>query len=131
MSATLPEAARAWLDDRPFVTLATVLPDGQPHLSVVWAARDGDDLLFSTVVGRRKEVNLRRDPRASALCVAPTSPYNYLEVRGRCTLTTQGARELIDSLAQRYTGQSPFGGDGPDDVRVIVRLTPTKVVFRG
>ncbi|MFJ5730870.1 pyridoxamine 5'-phosphate oxidase family protein [Streptomyces paradoxus] len=44
--------------------LATVNPDGSPQTSVVWVARDGDDLLLSSAAGRRKVTNVERDARA-------------------------------------------------------------------
>ncbi len=40
------------------MTVATIDPDGKPQLSVVWAKHDGDDVLFSTIKGRRKYANL-------------------------------------------------------------------------
>lgn len=132
MAKTLPDQAKAWLDAPEFVTFATLEPDDQPQLSVVWARRDGDDLLFSTVKGRRKHRNLERNPRATALLYPTENPYSYLEVRGSATMTEAGGRELIDELYEKYQGApGPYPGDGPDDVRVVVRLTPEHVVFRG
>ena len=130
MSTPLPELARSLLDQKSFATIATTNPDGQPQLSVVWAARDGDDVLVSTVRGRLKTRNLERDPRATVLLINPVNPYSYVEIRGAVTLTEQGGRELIDDLHEKYVGTRPYPNDGPDDVRVIVRLTATKVVVR-
>ena len=119
----------AILDAPEFATLATIQPDGQPHLSVVWVARDGDDLLISTVAGRRKHLNLVRDPRATVLVYPKANPYSYVEVRGTVTLTEEGGRALIDRLNVEYTGGDRYtGDDGSENVRVVVRLTPTKVV---
>jgi PPOX class probable F420-dependent enzyme len=131
VAQSLPAAAKRWLDEREFVTLATIEPDGQPQLSVVWVARDGDELLFSTVHGRRKHRNLERDPRASVLVFPRDDPYSYLEVRGPVTMTTEAGRDLIDALSEKYEGKRPYVGDGPDAVRVVIRLTPQHVVFRG
>ncbi len=130
MSTTLPDAAKPWLDGKEFVTLATVEPDGQPQLSVVWVARDGDDLLFSTVKGRRKQRNLDRNPRATALVYPAADPYAYLEVRGVVTMSDAGGRELIDDLNEKYRGSRPYRGDRPDAVRLVIRLRPDRVVFR-
>ncbi len=127
----IPEVARKWFDDRLFVTLATVEPDGRPHLSVLWTKLDGDDVLMSTVKGRRKHQNLERDPRATVLATDPGNPYSYLEVRGTVEMTEEGGRELIDSFAETYRGERPYPFDGPDDVRVVLRLRPEKVVFHG
>lgn len=130
MSATLPELAKAWLTAKEFVTLATVEPDGRPQLSVVWLTADGDDVLMSTLKGRRKHRNLERDPRATVLLYPKDNPYSYLEVRGSVTMIEDGARELIDELHEKYHGSRPYPYDGPDDVRVVIRLTPEHVVFR-
>ena len=35
----IPEVAKAWIDDHEFATIATLMPDGRPHLSVVWIAQ--------------------------------------------------------------------------------------------
>lgn len=130
--AELPEAARDWIDGHEFATIATILPDGRPHLSVVWVARDGDDLLVSTVKGRRKHLNLERDPRATVLIYPRTAPYRYVEVRGTVTMTEEGGRELIDRLNAAYNGTERYvGDDGTDHVRVVVRITPDKVFLRG
>jgi PPOX class probable F420-dependent enzyme len=125
---TLPEAAKALFDAAEFVTLATVQPDGQPQLSVVWVERDGDDLLMSTTTNRQKHRNLEGDPRATVLLYPKDNPYSYVEVRGSVSMTEQGGRELIDRLNQKYMGTPRYTwDDGTDNVRVVVRLSPTKV----
>ncbi len=127
LTAQLSEKARALLDARSFAVLSTVQPDGSPQSSVIWVKRDGDDLLFSTFEGRRKHLNLLRDPRVSVVVNPPQAPYTYLEIRGSATVTTEGGRELIDELANKYTGKDNTRG-GPETVWVVVRVTPSKVV---
>ncbi|MEU4112887.1 PPOX class F420-dependent oxidoreductase [Kitasatospora sp. NPDC028055] len=128
MTSQLSDRAKALIDGKSFAVVSTIQPDGSPQSSVVWVKRDGDDILFSTVEGRRKHLNLVKDPRASILINPPESPYEYLEARGSVTLTTEGGRELINELGFKYRGEQEYGFDGPDDVRVVVRLTPRKVV---
>ncbi|MFE7188822.1 PPOX class F420-dependent oxidoreductase [Kitasatospora sp. NPDC057541] len=128
MSAQLSDQAKALLDTKSFAVVSTIQPDGSPQSSVVWVKRDGEDILFSTVEGRRKHLNLVKDPRVSLLVNPPENPYTYLEVRGEVTLTREGGRELIDELAKKYQGLDTYGYDGPDDVRVVVRISPRKVV---
>lgn len=127
----IPDSARQILDRPEFAVLSTLEPDGQPQSSVVWFERDGDDLLMSTVQGRRKHRNLERDPRATVLVYPKDNPYSYVELRGSVAMTEEGGRELIDRLCGAYTGADRYTGDGPDDVRVVVRLTPSKVVALG
>jgi PPOX class probable F420-dependent enzyme len=131
MSEHLPTQAKAWIDAHEFATIATIQPDGQPQLSVVWIARDGDDLLVSTVKGRRKHLNLERDPRVTVLVYPRNSPYTYVEIRGTATMSEEGGRELIDRLNAAYTGGERYtGDDGTDNERVVVRITAERVVLR-
>jgi PPOX class probable F420-dependent enzyme len=126
----LSDEARAVVDDKNFAYVSTVQPDGSPQASLVWIARDGDDLLFSTLRGRRKERNLARDPRIAVLVHPADDPYVYLEVRGRVEVTERGGRELINVLANKYTGAAEFQERRPDAVRVVVRVKADKVVWR-
>jgi PPOX class probable F420-dependent enzyme len=127
--ATLNDKARALLEARNFATVATVEPDGQPQLSPVWITHDGDDVLFSTTVGRRKYLNIERNNRVTVCVFDQEDPYTYVEIRGTATMTEVGGRELIDAFAKKYRGLDVYPWDGPDVVRVVVRVTPTKAVM--
>ena len=51
-------------------------------------------------------------------------------MRGTVTLTEEDGRERIDALALKYRGWERYpADDGTDNVRVVVRITPEKVVF--
>ncbi|MFG2501658.1 PPOX class F420-dependent oxidoreductase [Streptomyces sp. NPDC048441] len=133
MAAELSDKLKSLLDTPVFISVATIQPDGSPQVSPVWVKRDGDELLFSTTVGRRKEQNLRRDPRVTVLLQPFDEPYSYAEIRGEATMTTEGGQELIDELALKYTGKkyAEFNPGSADDApRVVVRVTARKVVGR-
>ncbi|GAA1681980.1 PPOX class F420-dependent oxidoreductase [Fodinicola feengrottensis] len=120
------DTVRALVDGKNYPVLSTVNPDGGPQSSVMWIGRDGDDLLFCTVAGRRKERNLRRDPRVSITVFDLADPLNYAEIRGTATMTTEDALKLDDELSWKYDGK-PKDPDPAGFVRVVVRVTPTKV----
>ena len=126
----MSEEAKQLLDEPEYAVLATTEPDGQPQLSVVWVAREHNDVLVSTVRGRRKEQNLRRDPRATILVYPADDPQEYVEVRGEATVEDDPTGSLIQALSQKYTGQPFTGDDGTDNQRVVVRLRPRHVVHR-
>ncbi|WP_328377651.1 PPOX class F420-dependent oxidoreductase [Streptomyces sp. NBC_01020] len=133
MSAVLSDKLKELLDSPVFVNIATIQPDGSPQVSPVWVKRDGDDVLISTTVDRRKEKNLRRDPRVTVLVQPADAPYSYAEIRGTATLTTDGGQDLIDELSLKYQGKpyAEFNPDSANDApRVVVRITPRKVVGR-
>ena len=126
----LNDKAKALLDKpKQFATISTIEPDGRPQSSVVWYVRDGDDVLVSTVADRRKHKNMVRDPRVTLLVYDAENPYEYVEIRGRVQMTTEGGRELIDDLARAYMGADRYTmDDGTDNVRVVCRIVPEKVV---
>jgi PPOX class probable F420-dependent enzyme len=134
VSVALSDNLKQVLDGQVFVTVATVQPDGAPQASPVWVKRDGDELLFCTTAERVKARNLKRDARVSVVVIDPAAPYNYAQVYGTASVTTEGGRELIDELSVKYTGKDYdtfSGGHGGDGTRVVVRVTPEKVSGQG
>ena len=125
MSIPFSDATLALLDGRNYAVLATVNPDGSPQTSVMWVGRDGNDLLFSTVEGRVKHRNMRRDPRVSVTVIDSSDPERYAELRGRVSMTADVGRRLDTQLSWKYDGQDP-GEDRPGAVRVVVRMVVEK-----
>ncbi|MEU7003499.1 PPOX class F420-dependent oxidoreductase [Nonomuraea sp. NPDC046570] len=126
--AELGEGVRKLFDDPNYATVTSLNTDGSPQSTVVWVRTDGDDVLFSTVKGRRKSRNFERDPRTSILVIDPDNPYRYAEVRGTVVLEDDPSGALIQELAHKYTGQ-PWA-DQPGTERLIVRIRPEKVTLR-
>jgi PPOX class probable F420-dependent enzyme len=126
MPEALPETAKRLLDANTFAVIGTVNPNGAPQSSVVWIKRDGDDVLFSTIRGRRKTLNLEREPRVSICLYDPADPYVYVEIRGEVSMTEEGGPELINELSLRYSGEE-FHAEPPENVRVVCRVTPQRV----
>ena len=114
------------LRDPNFAVVSTVRRDGTPQTSVVWIDWDGEHAVFNTVVGRVKERNLSRDPRVAVCVWDREDPYRYVAVEGVAELSTAGARDHVQSLARKYMGDEPFDVP-PDQTRVIVRVTPSRV----
>jgi PPOX class probable F420-dependent enzyme len=126
--AALCDQIRAVIDAPEFVTLATLGPDGRARLTVVWAKTDGDDILVSTTTDTVKYRDIQRDPRVSLLAYPKQQPYTYVTIHGAASATTTGGGELIQDLSQRYTG-GPYTFDGPDKVRVVIRIAPATAVY--
>lgn len=117
------------LFERPTIAhFATLLPDGRPHVTPVWVGYDADAgrLEVNTERGRRKARNVERDPRVGLSMTDPEDPYRRLSVVGEVEeVTTEGAREHIDQLARRYTGEdygAPIGTE-----RLLLRVRPDEV----
>lgn len=126
MSVPLSESVLRLVDGKNYAVMATVNADGSPQTSVVWVGRDGDDLLFSTVAGRVKHRNMMRDPRVSVSVIDWVDPENYVELRGRVSMTPDIGRQVDTQLSWKYDGKDP-AEDRPGAVRVVVRMVVDKV----
>jgi PPOX class probable F420-dependent enzyme len=125
VAISFSDATLKLLDGKNYAVLATVNPDGSPQTSAMWVGRDGDDLLFSTVEGRVKHQNMLRDPRVSVTVLDAGDPENYVELRGRVTMTPDIGRAVDTRLSWKYDGKDP-GPDRPGAVRVVVRMVVGK-----
>jgi PPOX class probable F420-dependent enzyme len=126
MGIPLSDATTRLVDGKNYAVLATVNADGSPQTSVLWVGRDGGDLLFSTVQGRVKYRNMVRDPRVSVSVIDSADPENYVELRGRVSMSPDHGRQLDTQLSWKYNGRDP-DPDRPGAVRVVVRMEVDKV----
>ena len=111
MSKIVPESHIDLLRDekRTLAILATTMPDGSPQATPVWFDMEGDSLCFNTARGRVKDRNLLARPHVAIVIVDPDNPYRYLQIRGSVQdSTTDGAREHIDRLAEKYLGTPSY-----------------------
>jgi PPOX class probable F420-dependent enzyme len=112
--------------------VATVGEAGFPHITPVWADYDGEHVLLNTVHGRRKHRDLLARPEVGIFVQDPRSWARYISIGGRAVdFTTEGAREHIDALANRYLGTPgypfPVLADRP---RTLIRIEPVQVVVQ-
>ncbi|MFC7177118.1 pyridoxamine 5'-phosphate oxidase family protein [Halosegnis marinus] len=132
--AEIPESFHDLFERRTFAHVTTLMPDGGPQTTPVWVDYDEDtgEVLVNTARGRRKEKNIRHDPRVAVSMTDPDDGYRYLSVRGEAELTTEGAVEHIDALARRYMDVEEYPHHGEEDgERVLVRIAPDSVAHSG
>jgi PPOX class probable F420-dependent enzyme len=124
----LPDDLLALLRQPSSCYLATVMPDGSPHLTQTWVDTDGQHVLINSVDGHQKVRNIRRDPRVAVTVADPGQPARYFWIRGKVLdVTTDGAVDHIEKLSQRYLGGPyPWFG-GRDQVRVLLSIEAEKL----
>jgi len=112
--------------------VTTLMPDGSPQLTQTWVDTDGEHILINSVEGYQKVRNAERDPRVAVAVFDPAHPTRYITVRGRVvTMTTDGAAEQIEALAQKYLGGPyPWYG-GRDQTRTTLVVTIEKIHAMG
>jgi PPOX class probable F420-dependent enzyme len=119
---------RKLLREPAFCQLATLMPDGSPQITQVWVETDGEHVLINTFEGSQKEKNVRRDPRVAVNVVDPANAWRLATVRGRVVeVTTEGAIEHIDRLANKYLGQDTYPYHHPDRTRTTIKISPEKI----
>lgn len=129
--ATLNAAAKALLEQPVIANLATIDPDGRPHVTPVWVDLDGDDLVVNTVEGRAKTRNLRGSAAVAISVVDAADPYRVVSLQGVVAdMTTEGADAHIDRLAQKYLGVDSYPMRQPGEQRVKVRIRPERVLMQ-
>jgi PPOX class probable F420-dependent enzyme len=121
----LPDPVTRILAERHLSILATTDPDGQAQTSVIFVIEEGNDLVFSTIKGRRKTTNMQRDPRANLLLHGLES-WTWVTVSGPVTLVDDPDGAFHQVMYDRYMDGAPTPPE-PGAERVIVRLTPQRV----
>lgn len=117
--------------------VATLGPDGAPHLTTVWFAVHEGAILFETYGKSQKVVNLLRDPRIAVLAEDGTT---YATLRG---VSINGRAQIVEANPQRtalmavlvghhFPGQTPEAvmatAERMAEKRVVVRVLPEKVM---
>jgi PPOX class probable F420-dependent enzyme len=126
---TDPEAlAKELLAEPNFGHLGTVNRDGSVQVSPVWVHIEQGRPVFNTAAGRVKWRNIRRDPRVTLEVSDRDDGYRSVEIRGTAHMTTEGAREHINELALKYTGE-PFQDYRDGVERVKVTIVPLRYIF--
>lgn len=109
--------------------LATLMPDGSPHVTPVWVDYDGTYLLINTARGRVKDRNMRQRPQVTLEIVDSDDIYRWISIRGRVIeVTRAGADDHIDRLYQRYLNIDTYPYRTASEERVIFKIKPEHVV---
>lgn len=131
-NTTIPDSHKDLFEKPYYAVVTTVMPDGQPQSTVVWADFDGENVRFNTARGRQKDKNLQENPKVTLVVVNPNDGYNWIEVRGEAEVTEEGGQEHIEKLSWKYMGQKYYGGFNQwskpeDETRLVVTIRATKV----
>ena len=127
----IPSSYLDLFEKKTFAHVATLMPNGMPHVTPVWIDYDADAerVLVNTAKGRQKHVNVQNDPRIGVSITDDEDPYRALSLYGEVDdMTEKNAAEHIDSLEQRYRGHEEYLGDRTN--RVILKIKPHEVLTK-
>ena len=110
------------------VFVATVMKDGSPQLSPVWANYDDGYILINTAEGRIKHKNVLRDSRVAVSVVSKDNPLDMTTIRGVVEeLIPDYEYKHADKLTKQYMGRDHYPFKRDDEKRVILKIKPQKV----
>lgn len=124
----MEEKPKKLFQQKNIVFIATLMKDGSPQLSPVWANYDSGYILVNTAEGRIKHKNILRDPRVAISVISNTNPLDMTAIRGT-------VEEIIpdydythaDKLTQQYLGQKHYPFKRENEKRIILKIKPEHV----
>jgi PPOX class probable F420-dependent enzyme len=124
----MEQKAENLFKDKNLVFIATIMKDGSPQLSPVWADYEDGHILVNTAEGRLKHKNALRDPRVAISVTSQNNPLDMTTVRGKVVEIIPDYNYVhINKLTKKYMGieNYPFRQEG--EKRIVLKIKPEKV----
>ena len=114
--------------DKNLVFIATLMKDGSPQLSPVWANYEDGHVLVNTAEGRIKHKNVLRDPRVAISVVSKDNPLDMTTIRGTVVeMIPDYDYKHADKLTMQYMGREHYPFKRKDEKRIIFKIKPERV----
>jgi len=124
----LEQKAIDLLKGKNLVFIATLMKDGSPQLSPVWADYEDGFVMVNTAEGRIKHKNVLNDTRVAVSVVANENPLDMTTIRGKVVEILPDYDYIhINKLTKKYMGieNYPFRREG--EKRIVFKIKPDKV----
>ena len=110
------------------VFLATLMKDGSPQLSPVWANFEDGHILVNTAEGRIKHKNILRDSRVAVSVVSRDNPLDMTTIRGKVVeIISDYEYKHADRLTKQYMGRDHYPFKRDDEKRITLKIKPHKI----
>ena len=125
---TLEQKVLNLFSEKNLVFIATIMKDGSPQLSPVWANVEDDYVMVNTAEGRIKHKNVLRDPRVAVSVVSKNNPLDMTTIRGVVEeLIPDYDYKHADRLTKQYMGSEHYPFKRDEEKRIILKIKPDKV----
>jgi len=133
MTVLSPDVA-AFLREPNVAALATVRPDGRPHVTPVWYEYDGTEFIIGAFRGAQKLENVARKGFATLCIFTQQLPYQQVIVEGTARVGSPVDNVWRERVAVRYLGESAgkaYAHDTADWDSVAIHIRPIKWTTEG
>ena len=126
------EDIRTFLDVARIAYLSTVDHQGYPHTIPVWFAPDNGTLIFNSGKNRARLRHIQTNSKVAVAIGGNLGDSEGYLIKGDSVIEADPTHEQLKQIARRYIqDEAAFNGflkRVEQEERVILRLTPTKVI---
>ena len=127
-----PEQIEAYLSKPHIADLATVRPDGSPHVAPVWFLYEDGVVKVLAETSSVKVKNLKNEPRVSVSIATDQQPYEYVIVNGVAEVSGGDISDILRRISVHYQG--PEEGERYAEktlrelVLCLITIRPSKLI---
>jgi PPOX class probable F420-dependent enzyme len=125
-----PDEIRDFLDEQKTVSVATIGPNGRPHLVPLWYVPAGEELIGWTFAKSQKAKNLERDPHAT---LQVEDGVEYQELRGvmfECDVAVERESERVAEYGRKIFERYGGGDLAPEAAEMVERQAAKRIGMR-
>lgn len=110
------------------VFISTIMKDGSPQVTPVWADYKDGYILVNTAEGRLKHKNVLRDPRVAVSVVSKDNFLDMTSIRGKVEeILPDYDYKHADKLTRQYLNREHYPFKQPGEKRIIFKIKPERV----
>ncbi len=116
------------LNGKNLVFIATIMKDGSPQVSPVWADFEDEHIMVNTAEGRIKHKNVLRDPRVALSIVDSSNPLDMTSIKGTVIEIIPDYDYIhANKLTKKYLGKETYPFRRENEKRIIFKIKPEKI----
>ncbi len=134
MPAVISSDVKAFIGEPHVAALATIRPDGRPHVTPVWYDFDGDEFTVATFRTAQKLKNVSHKGFAALTVFTPDAPYRNVIVEGTARVGSPLDNVWRERLAVRYLGERAgrmYVQETADWDVIAIHIRPTRWTSTG
>ena len=122
----------AFISANRWAVVTSMRADGTPTNSVIFYAREGDELIFSTTESRLKAKTIRKNPNVAITVLDEGAPFRFITVEGKATIQAEDivpGHVAVNKAMRREEFSPPEGYEAglKSAGRVLIRLKASRV----
>src|SRR3989304_5857441 len=130
MNGMTPDRLKSFLSEPHILDIATVTPEGFPHVTPVWFDWDGHVFRISTTKERKKARNLEKNRKAGFSIATSSLPYKAVVGYGSVEVEPDPEGHFIRKMCHKYLPSEKADGyfetlKNMGGNRVVIKLKPT------